>query len=201
MFGNQENPVTRIAIITGSTRPGRNNEAVARWVYDIAGKRSDAQFELVDIADYNLPLLDEPVPPSMGRYSQPHTKAWAQKIASFDGYVFVTPEYNHGTSGALKNAIDYLYREWNNKAAGFVSYGSAGGARAVEHLRLVMGELMVADVRAQVMLSLFTDFENFSKFKPDPRHVAEVDTMLDQLVAWASALRTVRTQTEQRAAA
>jgi NAD(P)H-dependent FMN reductase len=201
MFGNQENPMTRIAIITGSTRPGRNNEAVARWVYDIAGKRSDAEFELVDIADYDLPLLDEPVPPSMGRYSQPHTKAWAQKIASFDGYVFVTPEYNHGTSGALKNAIDYLYREWNNKAAGFVSYGSAGGARAVEHLRLVMGELMVADVRAQVMLSLFTDFENFSKFKPDPRHVAEVNTMLDQLIAWASALRTVRAQTEQRAAA
>jgi NAD(P)H-dependent FMN reductase len=193
--------MTRIAIITGSTRPGRLNEAVSRWVHDIASKRSDAQFELVDIADYNLPLLDEPAPPSLGRYSQPHTKAWAQKIGSFDGYVFVTPEYNHGTSGALKNAIDYLYREWNNKAAGFVSYGSAGGARAVEQLRLVMGELMVADVRAQVMLSLFTDFENFSKFKPDPRHVAEVNTMLDQLIAWASALETVRRQTQRKAAA
>lgn len=192
--------MTRIAIITGSTRPGRLNEAVSCWVYDIASKRSDAQFELVDIANYKLPLLDEPVPPSLGRYSHAHTKAWAQKIASFDGYVFVTPEYNHATSGALKNAIDYLYREWNNKAAGFVSYGSAGGARAVEQLRLVMGELMVADVRAQVMLSLFTDFENFSKFKPDQRHVAEVNTMLDQLIGWASALGTVRTQTQQKAA-
>ncbi len=182
----------RIAIITGSTRPGRNNEAVARWVHDIARKRSDAQFELVDIASYKLPLLDEAVPPSMGEYSNAHTKAWAEKIASFDAYVFVTPEYNHGTSGALKNAIDYLYREWNNKAAGFVSYGSAGGARAVEQLRLVMGELMIADVRAQVMLSLFTDFEGFSKFKPDPRHEAEVSTMLDQVIAWGSALKSTR---------
>ena len=188
----------RIAIVTGSTRPGRNNEAVARWVYDIAKKRSDAEFELVDIADYALPLLDEPVPPSMGQYSHAHTKAWAEKIGSFDGYVFVTPEYNHGTSAALKNAIDYLYREWNNKAAGFVSYGSAGGARAVEQLRLVMGELMVADVRAQVMLSLFADFENFSKFKPDPRHDAEVNTMLDQVIAWGSALKTVRSNEVRR---
>jgi NAD(P)H-dependent FMN reductase len=183
----------RVAIITGSTRPGRNNEAVARWVFEAAKRRKDAQFELVDIADYNLPLLDEPVPPSMGQYRHEHTKAWAAKIASFDAYVFVTPEYNHGISGALKNAIDYLYAEWNNKAAGFVSYGSAGGARAVEHLRLVMGELMVADVRAQVMFSLFTDFENFSQFKPDPRHEGSLNTMLDQVIAWGRALKTVRT--------
>lgn len=182
----------RIGIVTGSTRPGRNNEAVAQWVHNIARQRSDAEFELVDIATYDLPLLDEPVPPSMGKYSHAHTKSWAAKIGSFDAYVFVTPEYNHGTSGALKNAIDYLYREWNNKPAGFVSYGSAGGARAVEQLRLVMGELMVADVRAQVMLSLFTDFENFSKFKPDPRHEAEVNTMLDQVIAWGEALKGLR---------
>ena len=186
----------RVAIITGSTRPGRNNQAVSRWVHEIAKRRDDAQFELVDIADYNLPLLNESVPPSMGRYSHTHTKAWAEKIGSFDAYVFVTPEYNHGTSAALKNAIDYLYREWNNKAAGFVSYGSAGGARAVEHLRLVMGELMVADVRAQVMLSLFTDFENFSNFKPDPRHEAEVGTMLDQVIAWGEALKGMRAETQ-----
>ncbi|HWI82921.1 NAD(P)H-dependent oxidoreductase [Ramlibacter sp.] len=182
----------RIAIILGSTRPGRNGEAVARWVHGIAGKRTDAQYELVDIKDFNLPLLDEAVPPSQGKYSQPHTKAWAAKIDSFDGFVFVTPEYNHGTSAALKNAIDFLYKEWNNKAAGFVSYGSAGGCRAVESLRLVMGELMVADVRAQVMLSLFTDFENFSTFKPAAMHERALNTLLDQLLAWSRALRTVR---------
>jgi NAD(P)H-dependent FMN reductase len=182
----------RIGIIMGSTRPQRNNEAVAKWVYELARKRSDAEFELVDIADFNLPLLDEPVPPSMGRYAQEHTKRWAEKVGSFDAYVFVTPEYNHGISGALKNAIDFVYAEWNNKAAGFVSYGSAGGARAVEHLRLVMAELMVADVRAQVMLSLFTDFEEMSRFKPDPRHEKSLNTVFDQVIAWGGALKGLR---------
>ena len=188
-----------IAIVTGSTRPGRNNIAVARWVFELAAKRSDASFELVDIADYHLPLLDEPVPPAFGSYSHPHTKRWAAKIASFDGYVFVTPEYNHGTSGALKNAIDYLYAEWNNKAVGFVGYGAVGGTRAVEHLRLVMGNLMVADVTKQVGLSLFTDFENFSVFRPDPRHEPELHGMLDQVIAWAGALKVLRPATVHRA--
>jgi NAD(P)H-dependent FMN reductase len=191
----------RIAVIVGSTRPGRKALDVANWVMEIAGLRGDAGFELVDIQDFNLPLLDEPVPPSLGQYSQPHTKAWAARIAPFDGFVFVTPEYNHGTSGALKNAIDFLYKEWNNKAAGFVGYGSAGGARAIESLRLVMGELMVADVRAQVMLSLFTDFEQFTTFKPDPRHDAEVEAMLDQVVQWSRALRTLRPDADAIAAA
>ena len=94
----------------------------------------------------------------MNQYSKPHTKAWAAKIATFDAFVFVTPEYNHSTSGALKNAIDFLYREWNDKAAGFVGYGGAGGTRAVEHLRLIMGEIKVADVRAQVALSMHDRF-------------------------------------------
>jgi NAD(P)H-dependent FMN reductase len=184
--------MTKIAIILGSTRPGRNGEAVAKWVLDIAKQRSDADYELVDLLDYNLPHLDEAVPPSMGQYSQPHTKKWAEKIGSFDGFVFVTPEYNHSTSGALKNAIDFLAAEWNNKAAGFVSYGAVGGARAVEHLRLVMGELQVADVRNQVALSLFTDFANFSEFTPAAHQTDTVSTMLDQVVAWSTALAPLR---------
>jgi NAD(P)H-dependent FMN reductase len=188
----EEPLMTKVAIILGSTRPGRNGEAVATWVYDIAAKRGDAQFELVDLADYDLPLLDEPVPPSMGQYSKDHTKRWAAKIAQFDAYVFVTAEYNHAIPGALKNAIDYLYAEWNNKAAGFVSYGSVGGTRAVEHLRLVMAELQVADVRAQVALSLFTDFEEFSRFTPGAQQEQAVTAMLDQVVAWGSALKAVR---------
>jgi NAD(P)H-dependent FMN reductase len=182
----------RVGIILGSTRPGRNGEAVARWVYEIAQRRTDAEFELVDLKDFNLPLLDEPVPPSLGQYSKEHTKVWAAKIASFDAFVFVTPEYNHGTSGALKNAIDFLFKEWNNKSAGFVSYGSALGVRAVESLRLVMGELQVADVRSHVGLSLFTDFENFSMFKPDPRREKEVNSMFDQVIAWGNALKPLR---------
>jgi NAD(P)H-dependent FMN reductase len=184
--------MVKIAIIIGSTRPGRNSEAVAKWVFELAKKRTDAEFELVDIADFNLPLLDEPVPPAMGQYSKEHTKVWSAKIASFDGYVFVTPEYNHATTGALKNAIDYLYKEWNNKAAGFVGFGSAGGTRAVENLRLIMAELQVADVRAQVGLSLFTDFENFSVFKPADHQLGSVNAMLDQVILWSGALKAIR---------
>jgi len=182
----------KIAIIIGSTRPGRNGEAVAKWVYQIAQGRSDAEFELVDIKDFNLPLLDEPVPPIMGQYNQPHTKIWAAKMGSFDGYIFVTPEYNHGISGALKNAIDFLFAEWNNKAAGFVSYGGVGGARAVEQLRLVLAEVQIATVRNQVLLSMYTDFENFSVFKPASQHEKSVNAMFDQVIAWSSALKTLR---------
>ena len=182
----------KIGIIIGSTRPHRVGAEVGSWVFEKCQLRTEAEFELVDLKDFDLPLLDEPMPPSMGQYSKEHTRRWAAKIASFDAYVFVTPEYNHATSGALKNAIDYLYAEWNNKAAGFVGYGSMMGARAVENLRLIMAELQIADVRAQVGLSLFTDFENFSTFKPGPQHEANVTMLLDQVIAWGTALRTMR---------
>ena len=182
----------KVGIIIGSTRPGRKAEAVARWVHAIASKRTDATYEVVDIAEFQLPHLDEPMPPSMNQYSKPHTKAWAKRIDGLDAFVFVTPEYNHSTSGALKNAIDFLFREWNDKAAGFVSYGAAGGTRAVEHLRLVLGELKVADVRAQVALSLFTDFEQFTHFKPSPHQEGTVNAMLDDLIPWGQALRDLR---------
>jgi NAD(P)H-dependent FMN reductase len=182
----------RIGIILGSTRPGRVGESVARWVYEVAGRRADAEFELVDVKDYDLPLLDEPIPPAMGKYSKEHTKKWASKIATFDAFIFVTAEYNHSIPGALKNAIDFLYAEWNNKVAGIVSYGSAGGVRAAEHLREVMGEVQIADVRANVMLSLYTDFENFSVFKPAKMHEKTIDTMIGQIVSWGTALKNVR---------
>jgi NAD(P)H-dependent FMN reductase len=182
----------RIAIIIGSTRPGRKGETVAKWVYEIAQKRSEAEFELVDIKDFDLPLLDEPMSPVMGQYSHQHTKTWSAKIASFDAYVFVTPEYNHGTSAALKNAIDFLYHQWVNKAAGFVGYGGAGGARAVEQLRLVLAEVQIATVRNQVLLSMFTDFENFSVFKPAAQQEKSVNAMFDQVITWSGALKTLR---------
>lgn len=184
--------MNKIGIILGSTKPGRNGEAVAKWVYNIAKKREDAQFELVDIKDYDLPLYDEPYPAMMQQYTKDHTKKWSAKIKEFDGFVFVTAEYNHSIPGALKNAIDFLSVEWNNKACGIVSYGNAGGARAAEHLRQVAAELQMADVRAQVMLSLFTDFENMSVFKPDPRHENEVNDVLNQVIAWTGALKTLR---------
>ncbi len=186
--------MVKTAIIVGTTRPGRKAADVARWVYEIARKRKDAEFEIVDIKDYDLPLLDEPVPPSLNQYSRPHTKRWAEKIRGFDAFVFVTPEYNHSIPGSLKNAIDYLYGEWNNKAAGFVSYGSASGTRAVEQLRLVMGELQVADVRASVFFSIYKDFKDFTVLMPQPEHEASLNTMLDQLAAWGGALKNLRTQ-------
>src|SRR5689334_15288346 len=126
----------KIAVILGSTRPGRNGAVVADWVLAQAAGRTAATYELLDLVDYPLPHLDEPVSAKAGSelYSKDHTKAWANKIAEYDGYVFVTPEYNHSTSGVLKNAIDFLYQEWTNKAAGLVSYGGVGGARAIEHL-------------------------------------------------------------------
>jgi NAD(P)H-dependent FMN reductase len=190
----------KIAIIVGSTRPNRSAPQVAKWVLDHTAKRGDATYEIVDIADFDLPVFDEPLPPSMGKYAQPHTKRWAEKIASFDGFIFITAEYNHSITGALKNAIDFIYAEWNNKAAGFVSYGSTGGARAVEHLRGIMAEVQVADVRAHVSMSLYTDFENFSVFKPDPRHEQQLAVLLDQLVSWSRAMQGVRAEKEAIAA-
>lgn len=182
----------KIGIILGSTRPGRNGKAVADWILDQAGARTAAEYELVDLLDFPLPHLDEAIPPSMGQYQGEHTKAWAAKIAEFDGFIFVSPEYNHSTSGVLKNAIDYLYAEWNNKAAAFVSYGALGGARAIEHLRAIASELQIAHVRQQLSFSLFTDFENFSVFKPADLHNASATTLFDQLEAWTVALKTVR---------
>lgn len=184
--------MTRIGIILGSTRPGRNGEQVARWVLEHAGARDDAQFQLVDLADFPLPHLDEALPPAMGRYQKEHTQKWAAEIRRYDGFVMVTPEYNHSTSGVLKNAIDYLYAEWNNKAVGFVSYGSSGGTRAVEHLRLIAGELQMADVRQQVALSLMTEFKDFSVFTPGDYNVPALTTLLDQVVAWSNALAPLR---------
>jgi NAD(P)H-dependent FMN reductase len=184
--------MTRIAVILGSTRPGRRGEQVARWVIDQARQRADAEFELIDLADYPLPHLDEPLPPSMGQYQNAHTQHWAAIIGRFDGFVFVTPEYNHSTSGVLKNAIDFLYAEWNNKAMGVVSYGAVGGARAAEHLRLIAGELQMADVRTNVALSLFTDFENFTDLLPGPHQAQALDTLFGELISWSQALAPLR---------
>jgi NAD(P)H-dependent FMN reductase len=184
--------MVKIGIVVGSSRPGRKADAVARWVLGIARDNGGAEYEIIDIRDLSLPLLDEEIPPSLGQYSHDHTKQWALRVAEFDGYIFVTPEYNHSVPGALKNAIDFVYGEWNNKAAGFVSYGSAGGIRAVEHLRLTMAELQVATVRNQVALSLFTDFVDFTEFAPSEFQRHTVVALVDQLIPWVAALKSVR---------
>lgn len=175
-----------IGIILGSTRDGRVSPQVGEWVKGIADQRQDANYEIVDIADYKLPFL------GTTDGTEPGIAAWNQKLANLDGFVFIVQEYNHSITGALKNAIDFAREVWNNKAAGIVSYGSTGGARAAEHLRGILGELLVADVRVHPTLSLFTDFENFSTFKPQELHHKNVNDMLDQLIAWSGALKTLR---------
>ncbi|MEV7095872.1 NAD(P)H-dependent oxidoreductase [Amycolatopsis sp. NPDC051045] len=183
--------MTKIGIVLGSTRPGRVGDQVARWVHERAGRRADAAFELVDLRDHPLPHLEEP-PGFSGRYADERTRAWAAVVASCDGFVLVTPEYNHSVPGVLKNAMDHVHVEWNTKAAGFVSYGGVGGARSVEQLRLVCGALQVADVAPQVTLPLATEFENHTVFRPGDYQLAALDTLLDHVVAWSTALAPLR---------
>jgi NAD(P)H-dependent FMN reductase len=180
-----------IAIIVGSTRPGRNGAAVAAWVYERASVRDAATYEIVDLEDTGLPLLDEAIPALAGAYEHQHTRDWAATVARFDGFVFVTPEYNHSTSPALLNALDYVYREWNNKAVAFVSYGTSFGVRAVEHLRGVVGELQMADIRNQVRFNLPGNFPD-RVFTPASEHEKQATDLFNQLESWTVALRSVR---------
>lgn len=182
----------KVGIIQGSVRQGRNGEAVANWVYDFATKRNDAEYEVVDLANYKLPFLGAELPAEEQEAANAAIKAWSDKMASFDAYIFVTPEYNHAIGGALKNATDFLKPEVANKAASFVGYGSLGGTRAHENMRLILGELSVADVRTAVTFSLMSDFENMSVFKPAEYHAANANAMLDELLAWGGALKTIR---------
>jgi len=190
LFGRETNKEEKemtklnIGIILGSTREGRVSPQVGKWVKELADQRGDANYEIVDIADFKLPFLGEADAPGIG--------AWNEKLAQLDGFVFIVQEYNHSITGALKNALDLAREAWNNKAAGIVSYGSVGGARAAEHLRGILGELAIADVRTHPALSLFTDFENGTDFKPADMHKDTLNEMLDQLVKWSTALKTVR---------
>jgi NAD(P)H-dependent FMN reductase len=176
----------KIGIILGSTRQGRLSPQVGEWVKSIADKRGDANYEIVDLANFNLPFF------GTTDGSEPGIAQWNEKIGGLDGFVFIAQEYNHSITGALKNALDMAREAWFNKAAGIVSYGSVGGARAAEHLRGILSEQSVAHVRTHPTLSLFTDFENGQTFKPADRHEGSVNEMLGQLVSWAAALKTVR---------
>jgi NAD(P)H-dependent FMN reductase len=190
--------MVKIGIVVGSTRPGRRGRAVADWVVSVAAQQQPtADFEIVDLTDFALPILDEQHPALFGQYGKAHTTRWAETVARYDGFVFVTPEYNHSIPGALKNALDFIYAEWNNKAAGFVSYGLHGGTRAVEHLRLILAELKVATVRTQVALSLHHDFTipaptEPGAFTPGPQQNRTLTALLDEVVTWSRALEPIR---------
>lgn len=189
----------KIGIVMGSIRDGRANEDVAKWVKDIAENyTNNAEFEIVDLKDYPLPLFDEAASPAYTSdlKASEQQKPWAEKVTELDGYIFVTPEYNHGLPSALKNALDYVYNELNDKAAGIVSYGSAGGVRSAEQLRTVLSEFQVAHVRTQPALSLFYDW-NQDGFNPSDAQTEAVETMLYQLSYWTKGMNAVREEKSQ----
>ncbi|WP_406439801.1 NAD(P)H-dependent oxidoreductase [Streptomyces sp. NBC_00631] len=191
----------RIGIVLGSTRPGRRGEQIASWVLEAARAHGGADYELIDLAHHRLGNLDEGGNPNLQQYQHPHTHEWSALIDGFDGFVFLVPEYNHSFPGALKNALDYVYREWNDKAAGIVSYGGhAAGVRAAEALRLVLAELQVATVRTQPAVPLIPTFAS-GAFVPQEGLDTAVRGMLDQVTAWSEALRGVREAKARTAAA
>lgn len=184
-----------VKIIIGSTRPQRFGPQIARWIKgiadEVAGPDGKTRFEVVDLAEVNLPLFDEAIPPMMNQPANEHTKRWAGIVGEADGYIFVTPEYNHSTSAALKNAIDYLIYEWAHKPVAFASYGSqAGGTRAVEHLRAIAGELKLYDLRDQVMISdYWTQLDEKGQFVPAPEQEDAVRGMVQALLFWTEAMK------------
>lgn len=179
----------KIGIIIGSVRKGRKGEAVGRWVHELASARGDADYELIDLKSFDVPVLTAPTMPSAANrvYEEPEVRAWSKAIDGCDGFVFVTTEYNHGVPGAFKNAVDSLGPEWVGKTVGFVAYGADNGIRAVEHWRQIIGNFQMVDVRAICPLSNFTDFGE-DGFAPGERRAGEVGIVLDQLVAMTARL-------------
>lgn len=191
-----------IKVIVGSTRPGRFGTQPANWIMELAKEFPEATFELVDIAELNLPVFDEPIPPSAanGSYANEHTKQWSKLIGEADGYVIVNGEYNHSIPGALKNAIDYLATEWYYKPVSFVSYGAkAGGVRAVEQLREVFGQLRAYDMHDEVAIrNYWTQLDQEGTFKPTDEQNEDAKRLLQNLIFWADKLAPARKELQQQ---
>ena len=182
-----------IGIIIGSTRSSRVSPQVAHYIHKLAQGRSGARYDIVDVQSYDLPMYDEPIPAAFSSdYQTPQAKAWSATIAALDGFIFINPEYNRGVIAPLKNAIDYLYPEFVNKAAGIVGFGSTGGASSGRALREILNSLEVATVKVQPGFNLFTDFKDMREFTPSDVHNDSIQHMFDQLESWAGALKKVR---------
>jgi NAD(P)H-dependent FMN reductase len=190
--------MTTISIIVGSTRQGRFSEKAAEWTRAILAQRQGVKVKVLDLRDFALPFFDQPVPPAMpGRpqYADAAVQRWTAEIASSDGFIFVTPEYNHSISPVLKNAIDWVYPEWNKKAVAFVSYGSLGGVRAVEQLRLIAIALQLAPIRMAVHLPVSTVMAHFQRGDVDAeleKSKSQVGPLIDNLLWWSQALSVAR---------
>jgi NAD(P)H-dependent FMN reductase len=185
----------RIQFIVGSIREGRRSRPIADWAYQLVSKTDRAAVDLVDLRDWKLPPFSLPKPPSWGNYENPLQQRWANTIAEADGYLFVSPEYNHGYTSALKNALDYIYAEWARKPASFISYGGVGGARGIEQLRLVLIELRMAPLRDALHIQQIKDKFKNDRFVGDANDGKQLAKVFDELVWWASALRNAREPT------
>ena len=185
----------KIAVVVGSTRPGRFADHPAQWILERASEKDAFDVELVDLRDYKLPLFDESMSPAYGPVESDAARTWQEKVAEFDGFIFTAAEYNRGPTGVLKNALDYAYQQWNGKTAAFVGYGGVGGARAIEQLRLNAVELQMAPIRnaVHIMFPVYMDVVNNGKKLGDFDFLNDsADALLDQLTWWTSALKTAR---------
>lgn len=184
----------KVMVLLGSNRPGRNGNKIANWLKTITDQRSDMTFEYVDVADLNLPIYDEPEHPMTGNYQHEHTKKWSKKVAGFDAFVIITPEYNHGYPSVLKNAIDYLYYEWKHKPVGFVGYGVNGGIRAIEQLRQVVVNLSMAPINppAHIGFNVFHEIDKGGELIVHEGKAPAANGLLDELKWWSEALSAAR---------
>lgn len=192
----------KLQIIIGSTRQGRFAERPAQWMFDLASKLEGVEVELVDLRDYKLPYYDEALPPKMleGKFADENVRKWTAKVAEADGYMILTPEYNHGYPAVLKTALDYPYDEWNNKPVGFVSWGGVGGARVVEQLRQVAIELQMAPIRnaVHIPMNVYMDAVQ-GKENPFAPLEGNAKAFLDQLVWWMRVLKEGREKSAAQA--
>lgn len=184
----------KLHVIICSTRPGRVGPSVARWFHEFAASQGKFDAELVDLADFNLPLYDEPVHPAKQQYEHAHTKAWSASVAAADAYVFVTPEYNYTPPPSLVNALDYVYKEWNYKPCGFVSYGGAsGGLRAVQAARLHASTLKMVPLMEGVMAPMVANLiDDAGVFQSNELIDKSAVTLLDELLRWTTGLKAMR---------
>lgn len=182
-----------IKVIVGSTRPGRFGIQPAEWIMSLAKEHPEATFELVDLEKINLPLLDEAQPALMGEYTKDHTKAWSKIIGEADGFVFVTPEYNHSTSAALKNAIDYLAAEWRYKPVAFVAYGVLGGLLAVQSLRQIVTNMSMYDLKDEINIANYwAQLDADGKFVPSEAQIIDAHKLLTNIAFWSEQLGEAR---------
>lgn len=190
-----------IKVILGSTRPNRFGAQAAAWVMDLAKEHPEATFELVDVADLNLPLLDEPQPPLFGNYQKEYTKKWSAIVDEADGFVVITPEYNHGVPAALKNAFDFLAVEWRYKPIAFVSYGTElGGGRAVEQFRGIVANFDMYDIRDQVTIANYWgQLDEAGVFTANSGQIEAAHKVLNRVAFWADAHQQPRKQLAEKA--